>query len=43
MIFDLIVMIAACIAYSVGMEYNFKFKNLSDRLFSLDTDSNCKT
>jgi hypothetical protein len=36
MIFDLIVMIAVCIAYTVGMEMTFKFRDISGRTYEID-------
>jgi hypothetical protein len=36
MIFNLIVMIAVCIAYSVGMEMTYKFRDISGRTYKID-------
>lgn len=41
MIFDLLVMIAVCIAYSVGMEMTFKFRDVSGKTYQIDRIPNC--
>ena len=41
MIFDLVVMIAGCIAYSLGMDMPFKFRDVSGKTYYIDKIPNC--
>ena len=42
MIFDLIVMIAVCIPYSLGMEMGFKFRDISAKTYKIDHIPYCE-